>query len=43
MVNLFANHICSYLASRFIYEMGISASQFSFFSFMSKRMAKIQP
>ncbi|KAF2115576.1 NAD-specific glutamate dehydrogenase [Lophiotrema nucula] len=30
----------SYLASRFVYEYGISASQFSFFDFMSKRMAK---
>lgn len=32
----------SYLSSRFIYEKGISASQFAFFSFMNKRMAKIQ-
>ncbi|KAF2735428.1 NAD-specific glutamate dehydrogenase [Polyplosphaeria fusca] len=30
----------SYLASRFVYEYGISASQFSFFDFMSKRMAR---
>ncbi|KAL9084736.1 MAG: hypothetical protein Q9165_007911 [Trypethelium subeluteriae] len=32
----------SYLASRFVYEYGISTSQFAFFSFMNKRMAKIR-
>jgi len=32
----------SYLSSRFIYEKGINASQFAFFSFMTARMAKIQ-
>jgi len=32
----------SYLSSRFIYEKGISASQFAFFSFMSGRMEKVQ-
>ncbi|KAK0363927.1 NAD-dependent glutamate dehydrogenase [Friedmanniomyces endolithicus] len=31
----------SYLASRFIYTMGISASPVSFFAFMNKRMAKV--
>ncbi|KAK3674450.1 NAD-dependent glutamate dehydrogenase [Recurvomyces mirabilis] len=31
----------SYLASRFIYNMGISASPVSFFAFMNKRMAKV--
>ncbi|KAF3007518.1 NAD-dependent glutamate dehydrogenase [Curvularia kusanoi] len=30
----------SYLASRFVYEFGSSASQFAFFDFMSKRVAK---
>jgi glutamate dehydrogenase len=30
----------SYLASRFVYEFGPSASQFAFFDFMSKRVAK---
>lgn len=30
----------SYLASRFVYEFGASASQFAFFDFMSKRVAK---
>ena len=30
----------SFLASRFVYEYGVSASQFAFFDFMSKRMAK---
>ncbi|KAL7772743.1 hypothetical protein CFE70_002706 [Pyrenophora teres f. teres 0-1] len=30
----------SYLASRFVYEHGVSASQFAFFDFMSKRMQK---
>jgi glutamate dehydrogenase len=30
----------SFLASRFIYSMGISASPVSFFAFMNKRMAK---
>ncbi|KAJ4375841.1 NAD-dependent glutamate dehydrogenase [Neocucurbitaria cava] len=30
----------SYLASRFVYQYGVSASQFAFFDFMSKRMAK---
>lgn len=30
----------SYLASRFIYSMGISASPVSFFAFMNKRMAQ---
>jgi glutamate dehydrogenase len=30
----------SYLASRFVYEYGVSASQFAFFDFMNKRMAK---
>ncbi|KAG9232161.1 putative NAD+ dependent glutamate dehydrogenase [Amylocarpus encephaloides] len=32
----------SYLASRFVYEVGSSPSQFAFFDFMSKRMAQIQ-
>ncbi|GAB7357130.1 hypothetical protein MBLNU459_g7928t3 [Dothideomycetes sp. NU459] len=32
----------SYLSSRFIYERGISASQFAFFSFMNTRMAKLR-
>ncbi|QDS71655.1 glutamate dehydrogenase (NADP(+)) gdh1 [Venturia effusa] len=32
----------SFLASRFIYEYGISASQFEFFSFMNKRMMNIR-
>ncbi|KAH0280974.1 NAD-dependent glutamate dehydrogenase, partial [Aureobasidium melanogenum] len=32
----------SYLSSRFIYERGISASQFAFFSFMNERMAKLR-
>ncbi|KAF2687961.1 NAD-specific glutamate dehydrogenase-like protein [Lentithecium fluviatile CBS 122367] len=32
----------SYLASRFVYTHGINASQFAFFDFMSKRMAKIK-
>jgi glutamate dehydrogenase len=32
----------SYLASRFVYGYGISASQFAFFDFMSKRMAKLK-
>lgn len=32
----------SYLASRFVYEFGSSPSQFAFYDFMSKRMAKIQ-
>ncbi|KAK5115517.1 glutamate dehydrogenase (NADP(+)) gdh1 [Meristemomyces frigidus] len=31
----------SYLASRFIYTMGISASPVSFFAFMNRRMAKV--
>ncbi|KAH7392382.1 Glutamate/Leucine/Phenylalanine/Valine dehydrogenase-domain-containing protein [Phaeosphaeria sp. MPI-PUGE-AT-0046c] len=31
----------SYLASRFVYQYGVSASQFAFFDFMSKRMAKL--
>ncbi|KAF7185776.1 NAD-specific glutamate dehydrogenase [Pseudocercospora fuligena] len=31
----------SYLASRFIYTMGISASPVSFFAFMNQRMAKV--
>ncbi|KAF2206394.1 hypothetical protein CERZMDRAFT_72177 [Cercospora zeae-maydis SCOH1-5] len=31
----------SYLASRFIYTMGISASPVSFFAFMNDRMAKV--
>jgi len=31
----------SYLASRFVYECGSSPSQFAFYDFMSKRMAKI--
>ncbi|KAJ4404996.1 NAD-dependent glutamate dehydrogenase [Didymella pomorum] len=30
----------SYLASRFVYEFGASASQFAFFDFMSKRVTK---
>jgi len=30
----------SYLASRFIYSMGISASPVSFFAFMNKRMSQ---
>ncbi|KAJ9648758.1 NAD-dependent glutamate dehydrogenase [Coniosporium tulheliwenetii] len=32
----------SYLASRFVYEYGISASQFAFFAFMNKRMEKLR-
>ncbi|KAL8371313.1 hypothetical protein RB595_001240 [Gaeumannomyces hyphopodioides] len=32
----------SYLASRFVYEFGSSPSQFSFYDFMSRRMAKLQ-
>ncbi|KAK7532583.1 NAD-specific glutamate dehydrogenase [Phyllosticta citricarpa] len=32
----------SYLASRFVYEYGISASQFAFFAFMNKRMASLR-
>ncbi|CAJ2506021.1 Uu.00g001510.m01.CDS01 [Anthostomella pinea] len=32
----------SYLASRFVYEFGSSPSQFAFYDFMSKRMAKVQ-
>lgn len=32
----------SFLASRFIYTMGISASPVSFFAFMNQRMAKMQ-
>ncbi|KAK5664352.1 hypothetical protein OQA88_575 [Cercophora sp. LCS_1] len=32
----------SYLASRFVYEFGSSPSQFAFYDFMSRRMAKIQ-
>jgi glutamate dehydrogenase len=32
----------SYLASRFVYSYGINASQFAFFDFMNKRMAKLQ-
>jgi glutamate dehydrogenase len=32
----------SYLASRFVYEYGISASQFAFFAFMNKRVAKLR-
>jgi glutamate dehydrogenase len=31
----------SYLASRFVYSYGVSASQFAFFDFMNKRMAKL--
>ncbi|RAK75127.1 glutamate dehydrogenase (NAD(+)) [Aspergillus fijiensis CBS 313.89] len=31
----------SYLASRFVYEYGSSPSQFSFFDFMTKRLAQI--
>lgn len=31
----------SYLASRFIYSMGISASPVSFFAFMNKRMSQV--
>lgn len=31
----------SFLASRFIYTMGISASPVSFFAFMNQRMAKL--
>ncbi|KAE8446157.1 glutamate dehydrogenase (NADP(+)) gdh1 [Mollisiaceae sp. DMI_Dod_QoI] len=31
----------SYLASRFVYEFGSSPSQFAFFDFMSKRLAKL--
>ncbi|MCJ1309347.1 NAD-dependent glutamate dehydrogenase [Agyrium rufum] len=31
----------SYLASRFVYEYGSSPSQFAFFNFMSKKMARI--
>ncbi|KAI1328480.1 NAD-specific glutamate dehydrogenase [Xylariaceae sp. FL0255] len=32
----------SYLASRFVYEFGSQPSQFAFYDFMSKRMAKVQ-
>ncbi|KAI9892079.1 MAG: glutamate dehydrogenase (NADP(+)) gdh1 [Vezdaea aestivalis] len=32
----------SYLASRFVYDHGSNPSQFAFFDFMSKRMAKMQ-
>ena len=32
----------SYLASRFVYSYGINASQFAFFDFMNKRMAKLK-
>ncbi|GAM85608.1 hypothetical protein ANO11243_036150 [Dothideomycetidae sp. 11243] len=32
----------SYLSSRFIYEKGIDASQFAFFSFMSAKMGKVK-
>ncbi|OQE13603.1 hypothetical protein PENFLA_c045G04149 [Penicillium flavigenum] len=32
----------SYLASRFVYEYGNQPSQFSFFDFMTKRLAKLQ-
>lgn len=32
----------SYLSSRFIYEKGINASQFAFFSFMSERMQRVK-
>ncbi|PLB35532.1 glutamate dehydrogenase (NAD(+)) [Aspergillus candidus] len=32
----------SYLASRFVYEYGSSPSQFSFFDFMTKRLAQAQ-
>ncbi|OGE51987.1 hypothetical protein PENARI_c011G07634 [Penicillium arizonense] len=32
----------SYLASRFVYEYGNQPSQFSFFDFMTKRLAQIQ-
>jgi len=32
----------SYLASRFVYTYGVNASQFAFFDFMNKRMAKIK-
>lgn len=32
----------SFLASRFIYTMGISASPVSFFAFMNQRMAKVR-
>ena len=31
----------SFLASRFIYTMGISASPVSFFAFMNQRMAQM--
>ncbi|KAI9761651.1 MAG: glutamate dehydrogenase (NADP(+)) gdh1 [Chaenotheca gracillima] len=33
----------SYLASRFVYQFGSSPSQFAFFDFMSRRMAKADP
>jgi glutamate dehydrogenase len=32
----------SYLASRFVYEFGGNPSQFAFFDFMSKKMAKLE-
>ncbi|KAI0540886.1 NAD-specific glutamate dehydrogenase-like protein [Xylaria digitata] len=32
----------SYLASRFVYEFGSQPSQFAFYDFMSKRMAKVE-
>ncbi|KAK4456238.1 Glutamate/Leucine/Phenylalanine/Valine dehydrogenase-domain-containing protein [Podospora aff. communis PSN243] len=32
----------SFLASRFVYEFGSSPSQFAFYDFMSRRMAKLQ-
>jgi glutamate dehydrogenase len=31
-----------YLASQFVYEYGSNPTQFTFFDFMSKRMAKLQ-
>ncbi|KAA8573164.1 hypothetical protein EYC84_003675 [Monilinia fructicola] len=33
----------SYLASRFVYEVGSSPGQFAFFDFMSKRLANVRP
>ncbi|EDN90602.1 hypothetical protein SS1G_00002 [Sclerotinia sclerotiorum 1980 UF-70] len=33
----------SFLASRFVYEVGSSPGQFAFFDFMSKRLANVRP
>ena len=39
-INYLKSIFGSYLASRFVYEYGSSPSQFAFFDFMSKRLAK---